>query len=238
MADKKSFVMYLDSWEVISELDTEQRGILLTAIYAIQLGEDLPEMDKETRIVFKTVKNQIIRDLTKYEEKIEKRRAAGKKGAEARWGAKNGKSVENTTPEWQTIANMADSDSDSDSDNDSVSDSDNVPRPVAVHDTQDSLFGVRNNVRLSPEDYQSIVETYQRPGGLIDKVSVWLANARHAVPDHYALVLKFAENVKDPWPRKPPPEPEPIELDPERGPLMGAPAEIREKMRKLQILEG
>ena len=237
MADKRSFVLYLDMWDLIEELSIDQRGILLTAIYAVQSGEEIPKMDKETRIVFKSIKNSLVRDKTRYEEMVEKRRKAGQKGAEARWGSKDGKTVENSTNEWQTIAKMADSDSDSDSDSDNVSGSDSDIGATSATTTTFSLFGVRENVKLTQDQYRKIAQTYQRPKELIDKVSNWLVNAKHGVPDHMSLIYKFATN--DNWPKKParkPPDPEPeIEAVP-------MPEDIKKKAagwnRSLGLVEG
>ena len=226
MDKKNSFLMYIDSWDSIEELDTEQRGLLLTAIYAVVLGKELPEMDKETRIAFKMIRNQLVRDKTKYEETIEKRSKAGKKGAEKRWGQNNSKTVENSTPEWQTIAKMADSDSDSDSDSVSVSDSDSETHH---HHDQYLTLGINNNVALSQADFDAIARTYQSPKKLIDKVSIWLEDAKGPVPDHANLVHKFALN--DNWPKKPQPDPPPPEPDPERGEFCPAPDEVRKKAK-------
>lgn len=235
MTDKNSFVLYLDAWDVIEELDTEQRGVLFTAIYAVQLGLDLPEMDKETRIVFKGIKNTLIRDKTKYEKIIESRSKAGKLGAEKRWCAKNGKTVENSTNEWQTIANIADSVSVSVSDSVSVSVSESEAEGGQNDDdTTDlsfDLYGTLKNVKLTPEQHRKIVDTYQTPSKLINKVSSWLPTAERPPADHFALVHRFA--VNDDWPKKPKPDPPPEPLDPERGELCSMPDEVQEKINKL-----
>lgn len=235
MTDKNSFVLYLDAWDVIEELSTEQRGVLFTAIYAVQLDLDLPEMDKETRIVFKGIKNTLIRDKTKYEKIIESRSKAGRLGAEKRWGAKNSKTVENSTNEWQTIANIADSVSvsvsESVSDSVSVSVSNSEAEGGQNDDDTTELFGVLKNVKLTPEQHRKIVDTYQTPSRLIDKVSTWLPEAKHPPADHFGLVHTFA--INDDWPKKPKPDPPPEPLDPERGELCSMPDEVQEKINKL-----
>ena len=231
MTDKNSFVLYLDAWDVIEELNTEQRGVLFTAIYAVQLDLDLPEMDKETRIVFKGIKNTLIRDKTKYEKIIESRSKAGKLGAEKRWGAKNSKTVENSTNEWQTIANIADSVSVSVSDSVSVSVSESEAEGGQNDDDTTELFGVLKNVKLTPEQHRKIVDTYQTPSKLINKVSSWLPTAERPPADHFGLVHTFAAN--DNWPKKPKPDPPPEPLDPERGELCSMPDEVQEKINKL-----
>ena len=222
MADKKSFVLYADMWDSIEELDMEQRGVLLTAIFALSNGEEVPEIeDRATRIIWKLIRNQLVRDKTKYEEITEKRSKAGKKGAEKRWGSNNGKTLENSTSEWQTIANIADNDND----NDNVNDTDNE----TCHHHDHLTLGLNHNVELSQADFDAIVQTYQSPRKLIDKVSVWLKDAKGPVPDHANLVHKFALN--DNWPKKPKPDPPPSEPDPERGPYCSAPDEVRKKAK-------
>ena len=132
-------------------------------------------------------------------------------------------------------ANEADSVSVSVSD--SVSDSDSVSVRHSVSertsdgtdddqtdDTRLFPFGKLKNVMLTKDEHAEIVSTYQTPSKLIDKVSLWLPNAKKKQKNHYALVLKFAQN--DNWPKKPPPEPEPepkIKGEP-------CPEEIRAKM--------
>lgn len=236
MADKKSFVLHLDSWEFIEELSIEERGTLLTAIYAIQLGEVLPEMDRTVRVAFKALAGQFARDRTKYEETIEARRKAGKKGAEKRWGKDDGKPVAISTNAKQAMANIGDSDSESvnvsvnvsDSDSDSVSVSDSVADsgPDDTHTL--THFGTLHNVELTREQYREITETYQHPRKLINKVSAWLPKAEHPVKDHFALVHRFALN--DDWPEKPKPEKPPDPVDESRGEFMPAPESVKEKL--------
>lgn len=62
---KKSLVLHLDALEVIEELNLEQRGKLLTAIFQYNKGEH-PELDQLLKIVFLPFKNQFDRDLEKY----------------------------------------------------------------------------------------------------------------------------------------------------------------------------
>lgn len=63
-----------------------------------------------------------------------------------------------------------------------------------------SCYGLRENVFLSSEDYQSLSETYENTGKLLDKVSLYLANANRTYDDHYALICKIAE--EDAWPKR------------------------------------
>lgn len=84
--EKKSFILYLDSYPMFHMLSPEQRGWLLTAIYAyaqqlsqeeaaVQAGElaimeavadSIPEMEDQTRMAFSFVASSIYRDTLKW----------------------------------------------------------------------------------------------------------------------------------------------------------------------------
>ena len=86
MEEKKSFILYLDSYPMFQMLSPEQRGWLLTAIYAyaqqlsqeeaaVQAGElaimeavadSIPEMEDQTRMAFSFVASSIYRDTQKW----------------------------------------------------------------------------------------------------------------------------------------------------------------------------
>ena len=80
MVERKSFLLYTEYFRQIRKLNIEQRGILLTAIMNFQCGEDLPEMDPLTDMCFGFISDDMQRNNEKYEETIEKRREAGRKG--------------------------------------------------------------------------------------------------------------------------------------------------------------
>ena len=86
MEEKKSFILYLDSYPMFQMLSPEQRGWLLTAIYAyaqqlsqeeaaVQAGElaimeavadSIPELEDQTRMAFSFVASSIYRDTLKW----------------------------------------------------------------------------------------------------------------------------------------------------------------------------
>lgn len=86
LEEKKSFILYLDSYPMFQMLSPEQRGWLLTAIYAyaqqlsqeeaaVQAGElaimeavadSIPEMEDQTRMAFSFVASSIYRDTQKW----------------------------------------------------------------------------------------------------------------------------------------------------------------------------
>tara|TARA_R110000868_G_scaffold120421_3_gene319540 strand:- start:780 stop:1460 length:681 start_codon:yes stop_codon:yes gene_type:complete len=82
--NKKSFVLYVDIIHTFEELTDEEAGKLIKHI--LKYVNDLNPIaeDKITKIAFEPIKQQLKRDLRKYETIIEKRSAAGKKSAELR----------------------------------------------------------------------------------------------------------------------------------------------------------
>lgn len=70
---KTSLVLHLDALAVIEELNLEQRGLLLTAIYNYHTGEKT-DLDQLLKIVFLPFKNQFDRDREKYKKTCETNR--------------------------------------------------------------------------------------------------------------------------------------------------------------------
>ena len=77
---KDSFVLYTEYMEQIELLSMDQRGILLTAIFAYASDAELPDMDGITKMAFAFIKSRIDKDTEKYAKTIEKRKEAGKLG--------------------------------------------------------------------------------------------------------------------------------------------------------------
>ena len=112
---KDSFVLYTKYIEHIRLLSVEQRGVLLTAIFAFASSNELPDMDGMTAMAFSFIRSQLEKDFEKYEEICRKRSEAGKQGG-------RGKSKKaNALPEKQkkqSEAKKADNDNEYDNDND------------------------------------------------------------------------------------------------------------------------
>lgn len=71
MAEKKSFVLYLEYAEYFAELTDEQAGKVIKAIYAFESGQELPEMSGAAKIAFSAIRNQLVRDNERWEKKVE-----------------------------------------------------------------------------------------------------------------------------------------------------------------------
>lgn len=111
---RKSFLLHIDSLDILDELTNEQAGLLFKAIKSFQLGEEA-NLDQMVKIAFSPFKNQFIRDAEKYEKTCKARAEAGSKGGKQK--------VANASKCKQKIANVADSDSKNKSESKSDSDS-------------------------------------------------------------------------------------------------------------------
>ncbi|WP_150137954.1 DUF6291 domain-containing protein [Candidatus Enterovibrio escicola] len=109
MSNKKSFVMYIDSLDILDKLSDEQAGKLIKAIACYHKKVEV-ELDPVIDIVITPFISQFKRDAEKYEKTCKNRALAGAKGGKQK--------VANASKSKQKLANLADSDSDSDSDSD------------------------------------------------------------------------------------------------------------------------
>ena len=82
MAKKKidTFILRNDFFPQIKMLDREQRGDLLTAIFAYSTGEELPDMDMVTQMCFGFIKSSLDSNSEKYQAKCDKNRENGARG--------------------------------------------------------------------------------------------------------------------------------------------------------------
>ena len=96
---KKSFLLHIDSLEILTDLSDEQAGKLFKAIYSHQIDEE-PKLDQMTKMVFLPFRNQFERDNEKYAKTCERRAIAGAKGGKQK--------VANASKCKQTLANVAD----------------------------------------------------------------------------------------------------------------------------------
>ena len=82
---KETFIVHTDTWGSLKDLELEQLGALFKALMLNQLGEELPSMDKVTKMAYNFMAAQIDRDNERYADIVEKRKAA----ANARWKKNN-----------------------------------------------------------------------------------------------------------------------------------------------------
>lgn len=128
---KDSCVFYADWLEAAHTIENpELRCAFFEAILQYALTGMEIETPPELKIVMTIVKKCVDRDREKYEKKIEKRRAAGIKGNQVRWGdsqkSQDVANIANATNESQDVANIADNANDNVNGNvnDNVNDND------------------------------------------------------------------------------------------------------------------
>jgi len=130
---KKSFILHLDSLDVIDELNDQQVAELFKAIIDFQ-KTGKTNLKGLMKVVFIPFKNQFLRDQNKYDTKCETNRINGSKGGRPKKSKDNPDKPKIT----QRLNNKPkkpynDNDSDSDSKNDSVSDNKNDNKKDSVN---------------------------------------------------------------------------------------------------------
>lgn len=77
---KVSFILYNEYYEMIKELPTDQKGLLLCAIFEYSTCGNEIELPAMARIIFKLIKKRMDYDTARYKEICEARSAAGSQG--------------------------------------------------------------------------------------------------------------------------------------------------------------
>ena len=78
--EKKSFVLYNDQLELFNALSNEQAGELIKHIFQFINNNEIELNDPLLKIAFVPIKQQLIRDLEKYQNVVERNRLNGQKG--------------------------------------------------------------------------------------------------------------------------------------------------------------
>ena len=105
--DKKSFILYSDIIHTVEKLTDSDAGQLLKHLLRY-VNDQNPTTDNPlVEIAFEPIKQQLKRDLVKFEDVKVKRSEAGKAGANKRW-----QMLSNDNKGIQTIANIAVNDND------------------------------------------------------------------------------------------------------------------------------
>lgn len=125
--------MYTDYLKHVQKLSMEQRGELFTAILCYASGEEMPELDLATDMIFGVIQERIDRDTALYLEKIQKRVEAGKLG---------GRPKANGFSEKHEKAKKANgfSEKQNNPDNEYVNDNDNVKENINTLADAKALF--------------------------------------------------------------------------------------------------
>lgn len=103
--DKKGFILYADQKSLFDQLPNDKAGELIKFIFAYVNDENPVTEDIIINLAFTPIKQQLKRDLKKFEETKEKRSEAGKAGANKRW-----QNIANDSKRISPIAKIADND--------------------------------------------------------------------------------------------------------------------------------
>lgn len=154
--ERKSFVIYADTKNLVEKLNNEQAGILFKAIFAFVSQTEIPEMDGITEMAFSIISNYLERDIAKYEKRCERNR----QNINKRWNANNTNAyerIQSNTNAYERNFSYYDNDSDNDSDNKNDNDSDIVNNLVGNEAvTQDTL-----HTTLFLSDHAYCISKYQ-----------------------------------------------------------------------------
>ena len=225
---KDTFILRHDFAPQIKLLSTEQRGVLFTAIYAYELGEEMPEMDPLVAICFGFIKSSLDANMDKYEAKCEANRANGTKGGRP---SQNNRTVLEENPKNRTVLeenpknrtvleekpknptetlgfskNPIDIDSDIDFEFESDFDSESVSVSVSESDS-------RGDAEREKERFFEIFffMNFQNPASEVDRfVNHYSANgwcrkgSTTPVKDRIALARTWQQEAKNAPPRFPP----------------------------------
>ena len=175
--DRKSFLLHIDSLDILEDLTLEESGQLFNAIRCYQLGEDMP-LKGVVKIAFSPFRNQFIRDIEKYEITCKRRAEAGSKG-----GKQKVANLANASKCKQGVANVADSDSK----NKSVSKSDSK-----------NIKDFVGSKKTDPTPYQQIVDSYNDLiGDDFPKCQALSQKRKTCLKKFWTLVNKDLEKVRN-----------------------------------------
>ncbi len=177
---KKSFLLHIDSLEILNDLSDDQAGKLFKAIYSHQIDGEI-SLDQITKMVFLPFRNQFERDNEKYVKTCERRAIAGSKGGKQK--------VANASKCKQELANVADSNNNnknktknkSDNNNKEIVTSEVAKAPIKrfVAPSVDEVYKYCNE-RCNTIDAQAFVDHYIANGWMRGKTKVkdWKACVR------------------------------------------------------------
>lgn len=80
MINKKSFVLYCDTYESLKDLSLSDKGSILDSIFLYSRGETLPKMSGISKLAFSFIKQALDRDFDKWENKRQANIENGKLG--------------------------------------------------------------------------------------------------------------------------------------------------------------
>lgn len=138
---KDSFILYLEQKEIFDELDNEEAGELIKAIFEYQSTGEMPILNKSLKLAFIPIKNSLDRNESKWEDEKQKRREAGRLGGLAK--ASNAK---------QSVANLASAKSATNNSSKSKQNLANLADNVYVNVNEHVNVNVNDNVNVKKDN--------------------------------------------------------------------------------------
>lgn len=196
---KETMLIYTTYLEKFQMLTNEQFGLLVRLLLAYQATDEIPEIDDAlVSMAFDVIKVDLDQNNDKYQETIDKRKEAGRKAAEKRWGkdeiandsnainripnVTNASNNSNVKNRMRNIANMHDSVSVS------VSVSDYIKKNTSKEVLKEKRFAPPSldevtqycNERENGIDPQRFIDFYESKGWMIgkNKMKDWKAAVR------------------------------------------------------------
>lgn len=179
MKNKKSFIMYTDYQKHINRLSDEEAGRLIKAVLEYTNTSIEPELSPAADMAFSFIKEQIDRDLEKWEDTCQKRSEAGKLGGRPRIRkdpdlAQDSNPESNIEPkqskakkaigflENQTKAKKADNDTVNVSEyvNETENDIDNVSEYVSENENKNDIDNVSEYVSDAIDEFEEIYDPF------------------------------------------------------------------------------
>lgn len=184
---KKGFIMYCDLLEQLEPLTMEQRGVVFTAILCDQSDKELPEMEIAEKIAFLFIKKSVDIRTQKYNEIVEKRRAAGKQGGRPK--ANESKEKQNKANETKDKAKKPDIGYRITDNGKRISDNGDKQDIESIH----HKHGEYKNVLLSDEELCKLKSDF--PDDLvsekIEALSSYMKSTGKAYKDHYVTLRNW-----------------------------------------------
>jgi hypothetical protein len=166
-AKPKSFILYVVQKKCVDYLTTEQKGLLLDALYRTVAGEDSEDIENElpmaVKIAYGFINSQVERDQVKYQKTCESR----SKAAKARWA----KREENANASFAMLNNTdTESYTDTETDTESYTDTDTETESYTEKEERNSSSSSSNNdsdgVAEEDEDEEEKILKFSKKGAL------------------------------------------------------------------------
>lgn len=194
--EKKGFIVYDDTQEVVSRLSDEEAGQLFKGMLGYSVDGKAPKFRGVLEFIFIPIKQQMDRDAEKYEAKCEKNR----KNIKRYWEKVKSDTNEYERIRMNTMATNKDTDTDTDTDTktdidtDTTTDTDTDTK--ACGGSADDVDSFNIWKRMTVEDVDRIYESYPESGGLlIDAVYADVKEKKKRVRNPVSYILGYAKRV-------------------------------------------